>query len=82
MGHVFIHTMTTGIIYAGLTRHITHFMKIEIRPESGIPMCNCAAGKKWKRLVAWFPNYRAKCVADAERNFSRKRNVFTLLQYI
>ena len=62
------------------TRHIAHFMKIEIRPEIGIPMCNCAAGKKWKRSVAWFPSYRAKCVADAERNFSRKRNGFMLLQ--
>ena len=41
-------------------------------------MCNCAAGKKWKRSAAWFPSYRAKCVADAERNFSTKRNAFTI----
>ena len=27
------------------TRHIVHFMIIEITPEIGIPMCNCAAGK-------------------------------------
>ena len=31
------------------TRHIAHFMKIEIRPWIGIPMCNCVAGKKWKQ---------------------------------
>ena len=47
------------------TRHIAHFMKIEIRPEISIPMCNCAAGKKWKRSAAWFPSYRAKCVGGA-----------------
>ena len=49
-------------------RHITHFMKIEIRPEIDIPMCNFASGKIWKRSVAWFPSYGVKCVADAERN--------------
>ena len=27
------------------TRHIAHFMRIEITPEISIPMCNCAAGK-------------------------------------
>ena len=32
--------------------------------------------KKWKRLVAWFLSYRAKSVADAERNFSRKTQCF------
>ena len=62
------------------TWHITHFMKIEIRPEIGIPIFSCVARKKWKRSVAWFPSYRAKCVAEAERNFSRKRNVFMLLR--
>ena len=57
-----------------------HFMKIEIRPEVSILMFNCAAVKKWKRSVAWFPNYGAKCIADAERKFPRKHNVFTLLR--
>ena len=44
-------------------------------------MCNCASGKKWKRSVAWFPSYRVKCVADAERNFSRKCNVILMSPY-
>ena len=35
-------------------------------------MFNCAAVKKWKRLVAWFPSYGAKRIADAECKFSRK----------
>ena len=51
--------------------HRTHFMNVKIRPEIGITMCNCAAEKKWKRSVAWFLSYRAKCMADAECNFSR-----------
>ena len=43
-------------------------------------MFNCAAVKKWKRSVAWFLSYGAKCIADVECNFSRKHNVFTLLR--
>ena len=39
-------------------------------------MCKCVAEKKWKRSVAWFPSYIAKCIADAERNFLRKYNAF------
>ena len=62
------------------TRHIEHFMKIEMRLEIDILMCNSAAGKTWKQLVAWFLSYRAKCVVNVERNFSRKRNVFMLLR--
>ena len=38
-------------------------------------MFNCAAVKRWKRSVAWFPSYTANSVADAERNLSKKRNV-------
>jgi len=53
-------------------------MKIEIRHEIGILMFNCAAVKKWKRSVAWFPSYGAKRIADTECKVSRKRNVFTL----
>ena len=53
-------------------------MKIETRPEIGISMFNCAAVKKWKRSIACFPSYGAKCIADTERKFSRKRNVFTV----
>ena len=45
--------------------HCAFYMKIEIRPKIGIPMCNCVAGKKWKWSVAWFPSYRAKCIMDA-----------------
>ena len=60
--------------------HILHFMKIEVRPEISLSMFNCAAVKKWNRLVVWFPSYEAKRIADAERKFLRKRNVFTLLQ--
>ena len=62
------------------TRHIAHFMKIEIRPEIGISMFNCPAVKNWKRSVAWFRSYGAKRIEDAERKFSRKRNILTLLQ--
>ena len=58
-----------------LEKVFAHFMKIEIKLEISIPMCNCAAGKKWKRSVAWFPSYRAKCVANVERKFSRKRTL-------
>ena len=29
--------------------------------------------------VAWFRSYRAKHIADAERKFSRKRNVFYIV---
>ena len=36
-------------------------MEIETRLEITIPMCNCAAEKNWKRSVAWFSSYRAKC---------------------
>ena len=50
-------------------------MKIEIRPEIGISMFSYAALKKWQRLAAWFPSYRAKCIADMERKFSTKCNV-------
>ena len=64
------------------TRHISQLMKRYIRPEIGMPMLNCAVVKKWKRSVAWFPSYSAKCIADMECNFSRKRNVYTLLQSI
>ena len=45
-------------------------------------MFNCAAVKKSKRSVAWFPSYGAKRITDVERKFSRKRNVFTLLREI
>ena len=38
-------------------------MKIEIRPEISILMCNCAAVKRWRRSVAWFPSYEAKCMS-------------------
>ena len=38
------------------TQHIPHFMKIKIRPEIGILMCNCAAMTKLKWSVAWLPN--------------------------
>ena len=61
------------------TWHIPHFMKIEIRPEISTPMFNCAAMKKWKWSFAWFPSYEAKRNADAECNFLRKHNVFTLV---
>ena len=46
-------------------------MKIEIRPEIGISMFNCAAVKKWKRSVAWFASYGVKRIADAERNLRK-----------
>ena len=62
------------------TRHIPHFLKIEIRLEIGILMLNCVVVKKWQWSVAWFPSYGAKRIANVERKFSRKRNVFTLLQ--
>ena len=55
-------------------------MKIKIRPEICISMCNYATVKEWKRSVAWFLSFGAESVADAERNFSRKRDVFTLLR--
>ena len=31
--------------------------------------------KKWKRSVAWFLSYGAKCIAEAEHNFSTKCNI-------
>ena len=39
-----------SIICDLLSKKLAHraFYEIEIRPEIGIPMCNCAAGKKWK----------------------------------
>jgi len=55
-------------------------MKIEIRLEISISMFNCAAVKKWKRSVAWFPSYGAKRITDTERKFSRKCNAFMLLR--
>ena len=49
-------------------------MKIEIRLEIGIPMCNCVAEKQGSdRLLGSQATERN---ADAERNFSRKCNVF------
>ena len=51
------------------TRHIPHFMKIEIRPNIGIIIV--CGSEKWKRSVAWFPSYGVKCIADAEHNFMR-----------
>ena len=39
---------------------LAHPTCYEIRPEISISMLNYAAGKKWKRLVAWFPSCRAK----------------------
>ena len=38
------------------TRHIPHFMKIGIRAEIGISMCNRAAVKKLKGSVGWLPS--------------------------
>ena len=69
-------------MYDPLSENPAHpaFMKIEIRPEINISMFNCAAVKKWKRSIARFPSYGAKHITDAERKFSRKCNVFTLLQ--
>ena len=61
------------------TRHIPHFMRIEIRPEIGTSMFNCSAAKKWKWLVVWLPSSGAKHIADTEHKFSRKHNVFMLL---
>ena len=63
------------------TRHIPHFVKIEIRSEIGISIFNYTAVQKWQWSVAWFPSYRAKRITDTEHRFSRKRNVFTLLQH-
>ena len=34
------------------TLHILPSMKINIRPEISISMCNCAVVKKWKQSVA------------------------------
>ena len=41
-------------------------MEIEIRPEIGILVFNCAAVKKWKQSVAWFPSYGVQRITDAE----------------
>ena len=62
------------------TRRILHFMKIKIRPEVGISMCNYAAVRKWKGSVAWFLSCRVKNIADVECKFSRKHNLFMLLR--
>ena len=40
---------------------------MEMRPEIGISMFNCAAMNKWKRSVPWFPSYGAHGIAEAER---------------
>ena len=64
------------------TRHIPHFMKIEIRLEISRWKYNCVAVKKWKWSVAWFPSYGVKGTPNVEHNFSRKHNFFTLLLQI
>ena len=69
-------TQGTYVTRWAKTQHIPHFMKIEIRPEIGISMFNCAAVKKWKWSVVWFLSYEAKHIADAECKFLRKRKRF------
>ena len=53
-------------------------MKIEIRLEIGIPMCNFVA-EKMEAIGCLASELHTEMHGDAERNFSRKRNVFTLL---
>ena len=63
---VLVHVRNIFVTRWVKTWHIPHFMKIDIRPEIGISMFNCAAVKKWKRSVAWFLSYGAKRIVDTE----------------
>ena len=42
-------------------------------------MFNCAAVKKWKRLVVWFLSYGARCIADAERKFEKTQCFYVVM---
>ena len=53
-------------------------MKIEIRPEISILMCNCAAVKRWRRSVAWFLSYEAKRIADTNVTFQKNAIIVKL----
>ena len=44
-------------------------------------MCNCAAVKTSKGLVAWFLGYGAKCITDTERNCMRKRRYVVAVNF-
>ena len=59
------------------TWHIPRFMKIEIRPEICISMCNYAAVKKRKRSVAWFQSEKHR-----ERGMQLLRNTMFLRCYV
>ena len=61
------------------TWHIPHFMKTKIRPGTAMSMFNSVVAKNWEQLVTWFLSL-SDCNVDTERNFSRKHNVYTLLQ--
>ena len=54
-------------------------MKIEIRPEISVLMFNCAVVKNWKRSVAWFQSYGAKCIVDANANFQENAMFYVVI---
>ena len=54
------------------SRHIPHFMQIEIRLEIGILMSSCTPVKKWKRLFVWFSSCGVKRFTDVEHNYLKK----------
>ena len=64
-----------------LSENLAHLAFYENRNKTKnrcIDVYLCSS-EKWKRSVAWFLSYRAKHIVDAECNFSRKCDVFTLL---
>ena len=58
------------------TQRIAHFMKIEIRPEIGIPMCNCAAGKKMKVIGCLVPELQSEMRSGCGTQLFEKTQCF------